>query len=94
MGKLTKQRQFDLKFGKIIEISKAKSKGKRKFGEKREEEVSSRALGLEGGKGPAWSCTLYLGRSHTCYPTPCVPPTAHPPPQARACSSFCGFQHE
>ena len=48
VGKLTKQTQFDLKFGKIIEISKAKSKGKRKFGEKREEEVSSRALGLEG----------------------------------------------
>ena len=48
MGELTEQRQFDLKFGKIIEISKAKSKGERKFGEKREEELCSRALGQEG----------------------------------------------
>ena len=47
VDKLTEQRQFDLKFGKIIEISKAKSKGERKFGEKREEEVCSRAVGQE-----------------------------------------------
>ena len=30
VGELTKQRQFDLKFGKIIEISNANSKGERK----------------------------------------------------------------
>ena len=48
VGELIEQRQFYLKFGKIIEISKAKSKGERKFGEKREEELCSRALGQEG----------------------------------------------